>query len=182
MPVLLHVLSDCSDEVVQQALEVIAQIVSSRKDSKADNLTDFIDSLVHLFFTDKRLLEERGSVIIRQLCTLLNSEDIYLAFSATIQQEKNLAFASIMVDYLNTILLTSGELFELRAKLKELADKGSRELFTSLYTSWAHNPVATIALCLLSQNYKHACDLIHILYPFLVLLCFRKFQLSLTAL
>lgn len=113
-------------------------------------------SLVDLLF---------NCAFFRQLCTLLNSEDVYLAFSSAIQQEKNLAFASTMVDYLNTILLTSGELFELRARLKELADPASCSLFVSLYTSWAHNPVATVALCLLSQNYRHACDLIHILYP-----------------
>lgn len=36
----------------------------------------------------------------------------------------------------------------------------SWNLFTTLYRSWCHNPVATIALCLLSQNYKHSSDLI----------------------
>lgn len=33
-------------------------------------------------------------------------------------------------------------------------------LFTTLYHSWCHNPVATVALCLLSQNYEHASDLV----------------------
>ena len=36
----------------------------------------------------------------------------------------------------------------------------SWNLFTSLYRSWCHNPVATIALCLLSQNYEHSSDLV----------------------
>ena len=33
-------------------------------------------------------------------------------------------------------------------------------LFTTLYRSWCHNPVATVALCLLSQNYSHASNLV----------------------
>jgi len=105
----------------------------------------------------------------RQLCTLLNSENVYLAFAAAMKQEKNTQFASIMVDYLSTILLTTSELFELRARLKELADPASRALFSSLYESWAHNPVATVALCLLSHNYFHASQLIHLLYPFILM-------------
>lgn len=36
----------------------------------------------------------------------------------------------------------------------------SWSLFTTLYRSWCHNPVATIALCLLSQNYEHSSDLV----------------------
>lgn len=36
----------------------------------------------------------------------------------------------------------------------------SCELFTMLYRCWCHNPVATVALCLLSQNYLQASTLI----------------------
>lgn len=86
-PVLLKVLSDSSDEVVQQDLEVLAEIVSSRLvevnsseegSKKVDNsesvsvsletnkyFPEFINSLLRLFSTDRRLLEDRGSFIIR---------------------------------------------------------------------------------------------------------------------
>ena len=36
----------------------------------------------------------------------------------------------------------------------------SWHLFTTLYSSWCHNPVATVSLCLLSQNYDHASNLV----------------------
>ena len=32
----------------------------------------------------------------------------------------------------------------------------SCELFTSLYRTWSHSPIATIALCLLTGCYRHA--------------------------
>lgn len=51
---------------------------------------------------------------------LLNSEDIYRSMSEILLHEEDLKFASIMVETLNTILLTSPELFELRTKLKDL--------------------------------------------------------------
>lgn len=57
----------------------------------------------------------------RQLCLLLNSEDIYRAMSEILLQEEDFQFASLMVRYLNMILLTSSELFDLRDQLRELA-------------------------------------------------------------
>ena len=57
----------------------------------------------------------------RQLCLLLNAEDIYRAMSEILLQEEDFQFASLMVRYLNMILLTSSELFDLRDQLRELA-------------------------------------------------------------
>lgn len=44
-------------------------------------------------------------------------------------------------------------------------------LFSSLYRSWCHNPVAVFALCLLAQAYEHASNLLQILYVDCVLDC-----------
>ncbi|PNF35433.1 VAC14-like protein [Cryptotermes secundus] len=192
-PVLLRTLSDSSDEVVQQDLQVLAEIISSPAGNKLASSGDsslqvpvpvkdildscgsgnnhamnpyfskFIVSLLRSFSSDRHhLLEDRGAFIIRQLCVLLNSEDIYRTLSEILLHEEDLKFASNMVETLNTILLTSSELFELRTKLKDLKTEESCLLFCCLYKSWAHNPVATVALCLLTQNYSHVCDLIRI--------------------
>lgn len=87
-----------------------------------------------------------------------------------------------MVVSLNMILFTTKELHELRLELQNLATtvrkdmhylfvnlyrfpQESWELFSSLYHCWCHNSVTTVALCLLSQNYEHASQLIEYLYP-----------------
>ena len=44
-------------------------------------------------------------------------------------------------------------------------------LFSSLYRSWCHNPVAVFALCLLAQAYEHASNLLQILYVAMPHLC-----------
>lgn len=59
-----------------------------------------------------------GLNVSRQLCVLLNAEDIYKAVSKILLQEKNLKFVATMVDVLNTILLTSAELYDLRLQLR----------------------------------------------------------------
>nr|XP_054748372.1 protein VAC14 homolog [Lytechinus pictus] len=186
-PVLLKTLSDPSDEVVLRDLEVLAEIVSSSAgpefiaDQQAANqiaqsasntsfkavsgtnkyFKDFMVKLLNLFSTDPQLLEDRGSFIIRQLCLLLNAEHIYQALSKILLDSPDMKFATTMVQTLNTILLTSTELFELRSKLKDLKTEASCSLFCCLYKSWCHSPVATVSLCLLTQNYKHSCDLIY---------------------
>ncbi|XP_077520952.1 protein VAC14 homolog isoform X2 [Amblyomma americanum] len=187
-PKLLQTLSDPSDEVVLLDLEVLAEISSSCAAGGSGGIAKravppptaavvpagdavqtpngyfgkFMLSLLDLFQADPQLLEERGSFIIRQLCVLLNAEDIYRSLSEILLGRDNLRFAAHMVQTLNTILLTSTELFELRNQLKDLNTKESCELFCCLYRSWCHNPVATISLCLLTQNYEHTCALLHV--------------------
>ncbi|XP_033013222.1 protein VAC14 homolog [Lacerta agilis] len=120
----------------------------------------FMINLLKRFSSERKLLELRGAFIIRQLCLLLNAENIFHSMADILLREEDLKFASTMVHTLNTILLTSSELFQLRNQLKDLKTAESRNLFCCLYRSWCHNPVTTVSLCFLTQNYKHAYDLI----------------------
>ena len=59
----------------------------------------------------------------RQLCMLLSAEDIYRSLAELLLQESNLKFARLMVETLNTILLTTSELFDLRNRLRNLSSQ-----------------------------------------------------------
>ncbi|KAM6973512.1 protein VAC14 homolog [Aplochiton taeniatus] len=120
----------------------------------------FMINLLKRFSLERKLLEIRGAFIIRQLCLLLHAENIFHSMADILLKEEDLKFASTMVQTLNTILLTSAELFQLRNQLKDLHTQESCDLFCCLYRSWCHNPVATVSLCFLTQNYQHAYDLI----------------------
>ncbi|XP_072299264.1 protein VAC14 homolog [Eucyclogobius newberryi] len=120
----------------------------------------FMINLLKRFSLERKLLENRGGFIIRQLCLLLHAENIFHSMADILLKEEDLKFASTMVQTLNTILLTSAELFQLRNQLKDLRTPENCALFCCLYRSWCHNPVATVSLCFLTQNYKHAYDLI----------------------
>lgn len=126
-PVLLSVLSDGADEVVLQGLEVLAEIVkASDRDLETKNMQyrKLLISLLNLFNEDKTFLENSGSLIIRQLCVLLNAELIFRTFADIIMEETmNIRFASTMVRALNLILLTSPELFELRSSLRNITNQ-----------------------------------------------------------
>lgn len=54
----------------------------------------------------------------RQLCVLLNAEEMYRALACCLQRERDLRFVATMVDVLSTILLTAAELYDLRQQLR----------------------------------------------------------------
>jgi len=83
-PALLKTLSDSSEEVIKHDLQLLAQISSS---SEETYFKAFMVNLLELFSTDRRLLETRGSLIIRQLCLNLNTEKIYRTFAEIIEKE-----------------------------------------------------------------------------------------------
>ncbi|KIM29482.1 hypothetical protein M408DRAFT_328738 [Serendipita vermifera MAFF 305830] len=159
-PALLKNLSDSSEEVIKYDLQLLARISTNSDESY---FKSFMINLLGLFSTDKRLLETRGSLIIRQLCISLNTERIYRTLAEILEKEEDLAFASNMVQKLNLILITSPELAESRKRLKTLETRqDGQALFITLYRSWCHNAVAAFSLCLLAQAYEHAANLLQI--------------------
>ncbi|PWN19153.1 ARM repeat-containing protein [Microstroma glucosiphilum] len=158
-PALLKTLSDPSEEVIRCDLRLLAQISSASEDLY---FSSFMANLLSLFSTDRRLLETRGSLIIRQLCASLHTERIFRTLSELLEKDEDLEFAGIMVQNLNIILITSPELADFRRRLKNVDSKDGQQLFVSLYRSWCHNAVATFSLCLLSQAYEHASNLLQI--------------------
>ncbi|KAI9317395.1 vacuolar protein 14 C-terminal Fig4p binding-domain-containing protein [Dichotomocladium elegans] len=158
-PALLKTLSDSSEEVVKRDLQLLAQISSH---SNLEYFRHFMTNLLSLFSTDRRLLESRGSLIIRQLCLSLDPERIYTTIADILANDEDLEFASIMVQNLNIILITSSELTDLRKRLRNLESKDGQRLFITLYRSWCHNAVATFSLCLLAQAYEHAANMLQL--------------------
>lgn len=81
LAVLLKLLSDSSERVLRSDLQLLAQISSlgdgTGGSSGEDYFAGLMTSLLELFSTDRKLLETRGSLIIRQLCGSLDAERIY---------------------------------------------------------------------------------------------------------
>ncbi|KAI0542431.1 vacuolar protein 14 C-terminal Fig4p binding-domain-containing protein [Xylaria digitata] len=158
-PALLKTLSDPAEAVVKQDLRLLSQI---SRHSEDDYFSNFMVSLLQLFSTDRKLLEMRGNLIIRQLCMNLSPERIYRTLAETIEKEEDLEFASIMVQNLNNNLITAPELADLRKRLRNLETKDGQMFFVALFRSWCYNAVATFSLCLLAQAYEAAYNLLQI--------------------
>lgn len=160
-PALLKTLSDPSDAVVTKDLQLLSQI---SRNSEDDYFANFMVNLLQLFSTDRKLLETRGNLIIRQLCISLSPERIYRTLADCIEKEEDVEFASIMVQNLNNNLITAPQLGEVRKRLRNLETKDGQTLFVALFRSWCYNAVATFSLCLLAQAYEQAYHLLQILW------------------
>ncbi|KAE8877368.1 hypothetical protein PF005_g15014 [Phytophthora fragariae] len=166
LPALLRTLSDISDSVVLLDLEVLARISLNKVEFEK-----VLNSILLLFAQDRRLLEMRGSMIVRKLCVLLDSKSIYLIFAKVLGTEAvyldsqaDSEFAAVMVQTMNLILLTANELEHLRDILRRSfqprASEDDVQVFTALFRSWCHNPIAAFSLCLLAQSYSLSAALI----------------------
>ncbi|CZS95149.1 probable enzyme activator VAC14 [Rhynchosporium agropyri] len=158
-PALLKTLSDPAEAVVTRDLQLLSQI---SRNSGDDYFTAFMENLLQLFSTDRKLLETRGNLIIRQLCVSLSAERIYRTLADCIEKEEDVEFASIMVQNLNNNLITAPELAELRKRLRNLETRDGQTFFVALFRSWCYNAVATFSLCLLAQAYEQAYNLLQI--------------------
>lgn len=139
---------------------LLSQISQS---STEDVFYTFLSMLLSVLSTDRRLLETRGSLIIRHLCVTLHPERIYGSLAEILERDvDDLDFCSVMVQNLMVILMTAPELTDLRKKLKHLETREAQILFSVLYRSFCHSAVSAFTLCLLSQAYEHAFYLLQI--------------------
>lgn len=158
-PALLKTLSDPAEAVVTRDLQLLSQISRNSEDGY---FTSFMVNLLQLFSTDRKLLEIRGNLIIRQLCMSLVPERIYRTLAECLEKDEDIEFASIMVQNLNNNLITAPELADLRKRLRNLDTKDGQMFFIALFKSWCQNAVATFSLCLLAQAYEQAYYLLQI--------------------
>ncbi|KAK6729178.1 hypothetical protein RB195_006302 [Necator americanus] len=178
-PVLLGTLSDTSDEVLLLDLHLLSDICHSNAgrydvDLKSFQLTEdtvnnlspvspslvkFALSLLEMFRAEPALLNDRGVLIIRQLCLLMEPAHIYRALCVLLLREQSITFIQNVVSMLHGVLLTATELFILRDQLRMLEGKDSISLFECVFRCWCHRPIALLGLCLLSQNYAQAAEI-----------------------
>lgn len=95
-PALLKTLSDPAEAVVTRDLQLLSQI---SKNSDDGYFTSFMVNLLQLFCTDRRLLETRGNLIIRQLCVNLSAERIYRVLADCLEKDEVSRHDSLCQDY-----------------------------------------------------------------------------------
>eukprot|EP00397_Hematodinium_sp_SG-2012_P015780 GEMP01016078.1.p1 GENE.GEMP01016078.1~~GEMP01016078.1.p1 ORF type:complete len:745 (+),score=143.98 GEMP01016078.1:91-2325(+) len=174
-------------EVVTTALQVLAQImtlgfdpsklrpgsaspavsalraVASQKEpaSNPDDLFRTVTTkLLQLFQEDRHMMDERGRLIIRQLCSQLDTTHFYTTVGRALKTQSDQEFGSQCVQIFNWILLSAKETRPFRELLlRKTAGENDPTLFLELLTSWFVNPISALSLCLWVQEYQLAMEL-----------------------
>lgn len=167
--ILLKGLCGESNLAIDKDLALISKISENANDEMFFQL---MQDLTSLFKNDRKLLESKGNFIIRKLCAHLISERVYEKLAQVLysldtnsvskSSKNNIGFINIMVQILNSNLITAPELSSLRNKLRSFNPKDDWALFSTLFKSWAYNSPACLSLCLLTQNYELAYNLLKI--------------------
>ena len=112
--ILIAFLGDSSKEVVDYDLQILAKLSTSQyfidtnKQSQYlkvsfpkynDCFTKFLTLLLDLFRNDERLRYEKGSSMIKKLCDLLNSEDMFRMLAEILSNESDPEFSISMVSF-----------------------------------------------------------------------------------
>jgi vacuole morphology and inheritance protein 14 len=99
-PALLKTLSDPAEAVVTKDLQLLSQISRNSEDGY---FTSFMINLLQLFSTDRKLLEVRGNLIIRQLCMNLSPERIYRTLADCLEKEEVCLSSLHMIVHLSNV-------------------------------------------------------------------------------
>ncbi|KNC74781.1 hypothetical protein SARC_12680, partial [Sphaeroforma arctica JP610] len=93
--------------------------ITPSNDEMSTDFAGFLDRILSLFNDNRKLLAQRGSLIVCQLCNMLSPLRIFYTMADILLNYEDLEFAEHMVFVLNSILLTSVECRELRTRLKD---------------------------------------------------------------
>lgn len=115
-----------------------------------------LNRLVRFLFDHSLTPNKRGQTVVRQMCVILGSDDVYRSFAQLLLQHSDLDFVEQIVQILNKTLFTSSELYSMRDTLKKFNNQTSVDLFVSLYTTWCFSPISALSLCFLCKNYRLA--------------------------
>ena len=147
---LLKSLSDKDNQLTSKALQLLSDLCNN---SNEEYFKKFIRDLLLLFKNDNKLLKTRANHIFRQLSIKLSAEKVYDAVASILELEHNITFVRVMIQILNTNLITAPELSGLRRKLRS---GNGGDFFSGIFKCWSHNPVSLLALCLLAEKYELA--------------------------
>lgn len=97
-------------------------------------------------------------LIIEKLSKNFSIDIVYEAFSDVLENNKNYAFISKMVNYLNQYLVNepNGSNFR-KSLINKKDDKGSEEsseLFLKMYKIWSFNPISLIVFCVITEHFQ----------------------------
>mmetsp|Transcript_50986 Transcript_50986/g.58477 ORF Transcript_50986/g.58477 Transcript_50986/m.58477 type:complete len:517 (+) Transcript_50986:1-1551(+) len=145
-------LADPNSELVDLTLQILGRMSVYK-----DYFHRIIERLLQEFCDDRELLINRGNSIFKKLCLVLDPKQVFEMSARALILYTDSNFVSDMVQTLDILLLTEGDLYDLRCMLKEskFSDKNTGiKFFETLQEAWIYNPISTITLSLLAQQYE----------------------------
>lgn len=103
--------------------------------------------------------DEKPEQILKKFCSILEPDKFCKTLASqviqTFDDDKNFIFD--IVQYLNLLIITEKSMLIVRKKLYKNEDP---DFFLTLFAAFKYNPAAATSICLLSQQYELANEII----------------------
>lgn len=109
-----------------------------------------IGKILGLLF-ENRFGDFKIDEVIRKFCEMLNTERTYRLVCTKLLNYDDDIFISQVVQALESILATEKSLKNVRQKLRKA--KENQDLFDIFFKTFSYNPISTLTLCYLSEQY-----------------------------
>jgi vacuole morphology and inheritance protein 14 len=153
-------LQDSEEIIVQNAVDLLGTLSLFENNFKA-----IISKILNVFHNEEYILHNKSFTILKKLSSIIEAGKVFTTFAEQLLHYTDTKFISAVVQKLDILLLTDKDLHVLRKKLTNLMyEEEDSEInyrfFETLYKTWSFNPVSTVLLCLLTQQYELAYHII----------------------
>jgi hypothetical protein len=146
-----------NDHLFNNALDLVCEIARFKDEYIEITIMKILDKLK----ANKRLLDNRGMIILKKLCTTLNVDRLYSTLAHVLPKINDKTFIAKMINILSIFMLTNKETESLRACLKHSKKTTEEKLFfDKLFKTWCYNPISCIIICLIAENFELSYSLI----------------------
>eukprot|EP00035_Acanthoeca_spectabilis_P021325 m.437621 g.437621 ORF g.437621 m.437621 type:complete len:734 (-) comp18137_c0_seq1:1175-3376(-) len=185
---LLRTACDPDDKVARLALECVAETASCpegdvpavQSSLAKRSLEDFLKRLLVTLGDPKKAMEGRMSFIVVNLANYLGPELLWTEIvraeldeseSSSVRlrdsrhesqqpKSKNDEHAAHAAHRISQVFLREPEFDSVRRMIRDMTTPEAQALFETTYKAWSPSPISTLSICLLAQEYEHACELI----------------------
>jgi vacuole morphology and inheritance protein 14 len=139
-----------NDHLFNNTLDLICEIARYKDEYIEITIMKILDKLR----ANKRLLDVRGMIILKKLCTTLNVDRLYSTLADVLLKIEDQYLIGKMINILSVFMLKNKETESLRTCLKKFKNSEERTFFDKLFKTWVYNPISCIIICLIAEYFE----------------------------
>jgi hypothetical protein len=147
----ITILCHPNDSLFNNMLDLICEIARF----KDEYIEITIMKILGRLRANQRLLDNRGMIILKKLCTTLNVDRLYSTLADVLLKIEDTVFIGKMINILSVFMLKNKETEALRACLKNFKkNSDEKAFFDKLFKTWVYNPISCIIICLIAEYFE----------------------------
>jgi len=142
---IINILQYQNKELDDKVLKIIGEIIKLKNNKYNQNI---IINILDKFQDTNSLINNFGIHMLKYLSKVINITKIYNIFCDLLLRKDDLNFIIAMINILDIFLVVEEEGQKICLKIQK-----NKKFFKKIFTLWSYNPISTLIICLISNNY-----------------------------